>query len=326
MAKLLIGAGHGPVDQHVRGSNVEDIIKLVAPLPVCHFESVNMLNSTTLVQWPGWPTFFCLSFIFSLLLVLTKLRIVSKPIAPLQRSKTGEPNCYPPVESLPEFEWRATDPVKIRPFKPKYNLTMSTFWVLPKRSIANPKCQGIQEGAASELIEMDKNYLERIELRKQIMTQHPRSTLAADDCVKSAVDEFYTWLVGTYLPIRFPRMFQLHLTNQRSGFLRNLANDEMLSLTPETKPLDTLRVLGGLVDDDFLFLLPSEDGDGYTLKGFVTCFPNGFDTARKLNLKLRDIHTSVPQYKQKLERSMDRFFDKLQVRRFIKRANVSRVP
>lgn len=196
----------------------------------------------------------------------------------------------------------------------------------PRGEIADQICQGIQDGAASELIEMDKNYLERIKLRKQIMTQNPETTLAAESCVKPAVDEFYTWLVGTYLPTRFPRMFQLQLTSPKIGFLHNLANDEMLPLTPETNPLDTLRIMGGLVDDDFLFLLPSEDGDGYTLKGFVTCFPNGFNTAKKLNLKLRDIHTPVPEYKQKLERSMDRFFDKLQVGRFIKRANVSQVP
>lgn len=173
---------------------------------------------------------------------------------------------------------------------------------------------------------MDKNYLDRIELRRRIMTQSPETTLAAVDCVKPAVDEFYTWLVGNYLPTRFPRMFRLHLASQKSGFLHNLANDEMLPLIPKDSPVDTLRILGGLVDDDFLFLVPSEDGDGYTLKGFVTCFPNGFNTAEKLNLKLRDIHASVPQYKQRLERSMDRFFDKLQVGRFIKRANVSRAP
>ncbi|GLI78784.1 hypothetical protein PoHVEF18_007105 [Penicillium ochrochloron] len=63
------------------------------------------------------------------------------------------------------------------------------------------------------------------------------------------------------------------------------------------------------------------DGDSVTLKGFVTCFPNGFNTAKKLNLKLRDIHTPVPQYKEKLEKSMDRFFDKLKVGKFVKRAN-----
>lgn len=171
---------------------------------------------------------------------------------------------------------------------------------------------------------MDKNYLDRIMLRRKIMAEHPETALAAGDCVKPAVDEFYIWLLGTYLPTRFPQMFILvPSSRENAGILKNMAANEEYSLVPEENPLDTLRVMGGLIDDDFLFLLPSEDGDGYALKGFVTCFPNGFDTAKKLNLKLRDIHTPVPQYKEKLEKSMDRYFDRLKVGKFVKRANVS---
>ncbi|KAJ5707587.1 hypothetical protein N7488_007388 [Penicillium malachiteum] len=159
---------------------------------------------------------------------------------------------------------------------------------------------GIQESAVSKLIEMDKNYLDRIILRRKIMAQYPENVLAAEWPVKEAVDEFYTWLFGTYLPTRYPRMFQLRSSEKGSEHLYNLATNEK---------------------DDFLFLLPSEDGDGYTLKGFVTCFPNGFDTAKKLNLKLRDIHKPVPHFKEKLEKSMDRYFANLKVGNFVKRAN-----
>lgn len=156
------------------------------------------------------------------------------------------------------------------------------------------------------------------------MVQHPDTVLAAFDSVKPAVDEFYIWLVGTYLPTRFPRMFELqHFAQNTPGYLHNIVTNEHLPLYPADKPVDTLRTLGGLVEDDLLFLMPSDDGDWYTLKGFVTCFPNGFDTANKLGLKLRDIHIPVPHYKQTLEKSMDRFFDKLKVNKFIKRANVS---
>jgi hypothetical protein len=184
---------------------------------------------------------------------------------------------------------------------------------------------GIQEANISELIEMDKNYLERITLRKKIMAEHAETVLGAEDCVTPAVDEFYIWLVGTYLPTRYPTMFQLFpVTSEKQGYLQSLVTDEQFPLHPPINPKDTLSLMGGLSDDDLLFLLPSEDGDSVTLKGFVTCFPNGFNTAKKLNLKLRDIHTPVPQYKEKLEKSMDRFFDKLKVGKFVKRANVCR--
>jgi hypothetical protein len=174
---------------------------------------------------------------------------------------------------------------------------------------------------------MDKNHLERITLRKKIMAEHMETVLGAENCVKPAVDEFYVWLVGTYLPTRYPSMFQLlPATDGKPGYLRSLVTEEQLPLLPPINPKDALSLMGGLIDDDLLFLLPSDDGDSVTLKGFVTCFPNGFNTADKLNIKLRDIHTPVPQYKEKLEKSMDRFFDKLKVGRFVKRANVSQSP
>jgi len=165
--------------------------------------------------------------------------------------------------------------------------------------------------------------VDRIALRKEVMKKHPETVLGAEDCVKMAVDEFYTWLVGTYLPTRFSRMFKvIGPAGDQPSLLHNLATGEKFCLRPADKPLETLRTMGGLVEDDLLFLLPSADGDGYTLKGFVTCFPNGFDTKKKLNLKLRDIHKPVPSYKQKLEKSMDRYFDRLKTGKFIRRANV----
>lgn len=66
--------------------------------------------------------------------------------------------------------------------------------------------------------------------------------------------------------------------------------EETLPLTPPKDPIATLELIGANLDEDFLFLNKSEDGDGYVLRGFVTCFPSGFNTREKLGLKLRDIH------------------------------------
>lgn len=41
---------------------------------------------------------------------------------------------YPPIEPLPHFDWKSEDPVKIRPFKPKYHLTMGMFQKSEDRS------------------------------------------------------------------------------------------------------------------------------------------------------------------------------------------------
>ncbi|KAB8213483.1 hypothetical protein BDV33DRAFT_196900 [Aspergillus novoparasiticus] len=214
-----------------------------------------MSNSNLPVQWPGWPTCFYFSFISSFLFYIATRQKKNKFTDHIASNDQDavKPNSYPPVEPLPDFNWKTKEPIKIRPFKPKYHLTMSI-----------------------------------------IMAEHPETVLAAEDCVKPAVDEFYTWLVGTYLPTRYPRMFQLRSsTGEKQAFLHSLVTDETFPLSPEENPLDSLRVMGGLTEDDLLFLMPSDDGDGFTLRGF------------KLGLKLRDIHKPVPQYKEKLEKSMD---------------------
>lgn len=65
------------------------------------------------------------------------------------------------------------------------------------------------------------------------------------------------------------------------------------------------------------------ENGSYVLRGFVTCFPAGFDTKEKFGMRLRDVHAPVPGYKAKLERSMDRFFARLEVGRVVMRSNWS---
>ncbi|CAG7946172.1 unnamed protein product [Penicillium salamii] len=263
--------------------------------------------SINIYHWPSLSVVFCVSVISSVAFLLARIHrrpsTTSNP-TPHHASSETQPTCYPTVNPLSNFDWKTKEPLKIRPFKPKYNLTMS-----------------IQIATVDELIEMDKNYLERITLRESLVEQYPDQVSAADDSAKPAIDEFYIWLVGTYLPTRFPLMFQLQPQNEKSQLLHCSVTGRDYSLEPDTSAIVTLRLMGGLVDDDLLFLLPSEDGDGYKLRAFVTCFPNGFNTAEKLNLKLRDIHKPVPQYKERLEKSMDRYLDRLKTGKFIKRAN-----
>lgn len=128
-------------------------------------------------------------------------------------------------------------------------------------------------------------------------------------------------MIGTYLPTRFPLLFRI--TNNATLF--NVATGASIPVRPPESTLVALRILGETIEEDLNFLLPSLDGDGYSLHATVACFVNGFNMGEKIDMKLRDIHTGVPSYKEKLGTSMDRFFAKLQVGVFIKRANVSLV-
>jgi hypothetical protein len=197
----------------------------------------------------------------------------------------------------------------------------------------------------SELIQMDNTYHSRIQLRRQIMDSHPEATLACNPVAEPATFELYEWLVGTYLPRRFPTCFELvnvekvsndtvsaqqHQQPNEPTHLLNKITSEHIPLQIAS-PLAALRTLGSQIDTDLLILLPKQtDGDeenenesqlAYHLEAFSTTFPSGFSTLSKLSLPLSAIHTPVPQYARKLGKSMDRFFARLETGKLVRRAN-----
>ncbi|RMD41533.1 hypothetical protein DV735_g3621, partial [Chaetothyriales sp. CBS 134920] len=235
---------------------------------------------------------------------------------------------FPPVEELADFDYKTTEPLKLRPFKSKYNLTMS-----------------IENLQPTELLVMDKTYPSRIAYRRTILQNHLEDVcaMANEAVIAPAIRELYTFLLGTYLPVRFPRMFQLHQVDYETGrtyMLENLVTKEVypaFPIPPTTKALVLLQTLGKTVDEDFFFLLPSdpaqpppassasEDKEAsptkYHLHAFVCCCPSGFSPRAKLGLPLATVHEPVPGYSSIIEGSMDRYFAKLPVGKYVRRAN-----
>jgi len=202
-------------------------------------------------------------------------------------------------------------------------------------SLTNAVRIAIENATVNDLVYMDCDYLSRLVARRKIFDEHTATVLGSVPRVKPAVDELYIWMTNTYLPQRFPTIFTLSKTsnidsntsNSLSNYLHNNAINETLRTSPYTDPSDSLRTLGSHIDSDMLILLPTETASQttsettYTLVGFQVCMPNGFNTASKLNLTLADIHGPVPRYKEKLEKSMDRFFARIAVGQFARRAN-----
>ncbi|KAL4868879.1 hypothetical protein BDV12DRAFT_90990 [Aspergillus spectabilis] len=276
-----------------------------------------------------------------------------------------EPETYPPITPLPQaFNWETTDPIILRPFKPKYHLTM-----------------GITTLEPSELIPMDKTYLSRLALRKQLLQEHPDVVRAVNireedpgmnRKIREALFEWYAFVMGSYLPTRYPSMFRLleapeekemieslvtgfKVPTEAGELIRSFSSSSSSSTVKEkdntTDEIEKekqsllliLDTLGSWIDEDFLILLPSyptqsssplspspnpdasneQEDPKYHLQSYTTYYPAGFDTRTKLSLPLSQIHTPVPGYKEKLEKSMDRFFARLDVGRFVVRVNWS---
>lgn len=179
---------------------------------------------------------------------------------------------------------------------------------------------------------MDKNYHERIKYRKRIMQESSDIAIGVSDDkrVGRAVRELYTYLLGTYLPKRYPDMFKLHFAVFETGrqfMIENLITKAVYPVATN-KSSDTrllLQTLGAMIDEDFLFLLPEEDSEDpkYKLEACVCICPSSWNPQHKLGKRLADIHGPVPSYKEKLEASMDRYFKGLEVGKYVRRSNWS---
>ncbi|KAI4148968.1 MAG: hypothetical protein L6R39_002641, partial [Caloplaca ligustica] len=199
------------------------------------------------------------------------------------------------VTPLHDFDYRAVEPLRIYKFSPRYFLTMDI----------------------NSVVHIDSSYVKRIQARQDIVRQYP----GALDCLDSGVamlNELYEFLVQGYLPHRYPTVFRFDLP---AGAVENLITSETLPITAPADRYETLQKINRTVDEDFLMMLPSPDGDGYSLQSFVWAYPVGFDPQSKLGLKLRDLHKPVPGYKEKLASSMDRYFTKLEPGKVMYRVN-----
>lgn len=195
---------------------------------------------------------------------------------------------------------------------------------------------GLETLHPSDLLIFDKTYQERINLRESLIQQYPDDVIGvthdSDDRVQDAVQELYSYLFSTYLPSRYPAIFRHSL--DQNGSIMSLEN----LITKETIPANSeklssrvaLETISRNIDEDFFILLPhksDEKNDStdvvYVLEAYSACFPSGFQPREKLGKRLADIHGPVPGYKAKLQKSMDRFFARLESGKLVRRVNWS---
>jgi hypothetical protein len=169
----------------------------------------------------------------------------------------------------------------------------------------------------SDWIIIDKNYHDRVRLRARLLAQQDATVHGCLPPGRDAVREVYTFLLGVFLPGRYPAMFRL---SADGTVFQNLVTGASHPVEPPRDAGEALRVIGTTVEEDMFIL--SQTPEGHVSDAFVCCFPSGFDPSEKLGKLLRDIHGPVPSY-DKIGPSMERFFARLEVGRSVKRSNVS---
>ncbi|KAJ5342240.1 hypothetical protein N7541_011364, partial [Penicillium brevicompactum] len=202
--------------------------------------------------------------------------------------------------------------------------------------VFNDRCKytGIENLDPKDLLLFDQTYLERLPLRQSLLREHPEDVIGITDSsnerIRLAVQELYNYLFQTYLPSRYPSQFRL-CSERGSHLVENTVTHQTIAVKMDdsTTLRKALSLIAENIDEDFFILLPHEQDNGhgpqevYILEAYAACFPSGFKPRDKIGKRLADIHAPVPGYKEKLEKSMDRFFARLETGRLVKRINWS---
>jgi hypothetical protein len=174
----------------------------------------------------------------------------------------------------------------------------------------------LQTSSPSDLICIDRNYLDRINERRRLITEDHRRVIKAIPEGHSAIQEVYSYLMRDYLPKRYPGIFSLSASGKT---FRNHVTDKTYPTLPCEDAVESLKIIGEVIEDDVFLLVETEKG--HKAVACCCCFPAGFDPVSKVGLILKDIHEPVPSY-SKIGPSMERYFSKLEVGKSVKRMNV----
>jgi hypothetical protein len=152
-------------------------------------------------------------------------------------------------------------------------------------------------------LEVENTYVSRIAERQGLFREHgnkvldhlPGSDLACKELMEMCL-QFYC--------ARYPTYFSL--SDDKRTF-----HNRILHTTTALKSMHPLHVLLNNVPEDFAIVLRNDADGMYYFRAGVICSSLGWNVSTKIGMKLEDIHKPIPDYKEKMAFSMDRYFSKL---------------
>ncbi|KAF9224330.1 hypothetical protein BS17DRAFT_779645 [Gyrodon lividus] len=247
---------------------------------------------------------------------------------------------YPEITPCPH-ELKDVKPVPYRPFRwGEYHITM-----------------GIRTMPWSEWIELDSSYQAYQRVRSFRVRTRGRDVIRVlptreDDTVKvlggaEAAKEL-VYELAEYLPRRYPSSFRIsRIPSSTASSVPSIDgislswDGEMpvrtievvdtgakydLSILETLKGEDmgeeAMKIVTGLVQEDMAVMIEGSDGKYYFQAGSIS-IPGFWRMSDKIGMPLDEIHVSgnVPQFKEKLQMSMERFFKRMPVDKPVIRSN-----
>ncbi|KAH6670908.1 hypothetical protein F5X68DRAFT_175457 [Plectosphaerella plurivora] len=191
----------------------------------------------------------------------------------------------------PDFSFTDTKPLPYRAFRygPKYNVTM-----------------GLRALDHADWIEMDNQYPKFHADKARRLADRGAQISRTDPEAYAAAYELLDELTE-YLPARYPSVFC-----RTANGIDNLWSGESFNTTERPLKEDPITICARLIQDDLAIMVPRPDGRYYLLSGSII-LPGFWRLDEKFGMELAEIHTSgnVPQFRQRLETGMLKFFTRL---------------
>jgi hypothetical protein len=166
-------------------------------------------------------------------------------------------------------------------------------------------------------LDMDKYYVHYIEEKKKVFHKYGKNNLDWLPGSEDACLELMHTVVDHMLA-RYPKLFTL--LNSTDTVIRNEITNEVLDMSMPLKD-HPLVYVSKLAKEDFYVVQQNPDDGLHYLVAAAVPFPGGgFSLLEILGQNIDVIHTSVPYYKEKLQKSMEKWFSKLSANEPVERA------
>jgi hypothetical protein len=209
----------------------------------------------------------------------------------------------PLPEPYEEFDPSNALPRPYRPFRWGYHQTMCECSPFVLEIMANQHTIALTKMEPNWWLEVDKDYVHRVNERIELYKQYGSKVLDCQPGGELACKELMEMCLQFYCA-RYPKHFSLS-ADKRIFHNKLTGKDTDLNATPP------LHVLLHNVPEDFAIVLRNEADGLYYFRAGCICSSLGWNVSTKIGMTLKDIHKPIPDYKEKMSFSMDRFFSKM---------------
>lgn len=146
-------------------------------------------------------------------------------------------------------------------------------------------------------IELENTYKQRIAQRKELYAKHGNGVLGYLPGSELACKEVMEMVLQNVCA-RYPQYFSL--------VDKRIFQNRILGTEQDVKSKQPLEILLDNIPEDFGITLRDDKTGCYILRAGVICSSIGWSINEKMGLPLHLIHKPVPDYKEKMQTSMER--------------------